>query len=287
MNALDADLVRLRALAFWPGEITIEPLSGGITNRNYLVTVGSDRFVARIQEERPTLGIDRQNEAACQRAAWTIGVAPEIVLQEQGVLVSAYIPGRTLGEADLQSPEMLAKLGSLLRTLHEGSIQITSELRSFSVFETIESYFVSAGRLIARLPDDIDALFEESRSLAREVEAFTPALCHNDLLAANLLATDDRLWLIDWEYAGMGDPLFDLASVSANNQLSEACEADLLRSYHQGSASTRDLERLRVLKRLSFLREALWGTIQTVEGGLAFDYGRYAAQNFGAFRLIT
>jgi thiamine kinase-like enzyme len=283
MSPLDADLVRLRALAFWPREISIEPLTGGITNRNYLVSAGSDRYVARIQEERPALGIDRLNEAACQRAAWAIGVAPEVLYHERGVLVSAHVSGRTLGVDDLQSPDMLARLGSLLRTLHEGRIPIPVEPREFSVFETIQSYLVSARCLKARLPDEINSFLEESEILARDVGPFTPVLCHNDLLAANILAQDDRLWLIDWEYAGIGHPLFDLASVCANNSLSESNEVELLMSY-QGSASTRDLERLRFLKRLSILREALWATIQAVEGGLAFDYGKYAEQNFRAFR---
>ena len=182
-------------------------------------------------------------------------------------------------------PKRSRRLGSLLRVLHEetNAITATAKLLDFSVFQTIQSYHAAARRLNATLPDEIDEFLEEAGELALSVGSFAPVLCHNDLLAANILATEDRLWLIDWEYAGMGHPLFDLASVSANNRLSDSNEVELLMRL-QGSVEIQDLERLRALKRLSLLREGLWGAIQTIEGGIAFDYGTYAQTNFQTYR---
>ena len=107
-------------------------------------------------------------------------------------------------------------------------------------------------------------------------------LCHNDLLPANLIDEDDRLWLVDWEYAGMGHPLFDLASVSANAGFTEDEDVDLLAAY-RGAVEPRDLEELRVFKAASALREALWAIIQTVSSELDFDYHAYAERNFEVY----
>ncbi|MFO0952450.1 MAG: hypothetical protein U0835_15140 [Isosphaeraceae bacterium] len=96
---MNTDLVhaqRLQSLDIWHAPVEIEPLSGGITNHNYKVVAGGVAYVARLSVERPLLGIDRRNEVVCQRAAHALGVAPEVVHHEGGVLVSAYIKSRTL-----------------------------------------------------------------------------------------------------------------------------------------------------------------------------------------------
>src|SRR5262245_13039743 len=115
MNVESVHEQRLRALDYWRGPVTIEPLPGGITNRNF---VGRDEaavraYVARLCEERPLLGIDRRNELACQQAAHAVGVGPEVVHHETGVLVSAFLDARTLAAADVRDPERLARLAAL------------------------------------------------------------------------------------------------------------------------------------------------------------------------------
>jgi len=134
-----------------------------------------------------------------------------------------------------------------------------------------------------RLPEGINELLEDARSLPRRIGPFLPALCHNDLLAANLIWSDGRLWLIDWEYAGMGHPLFDLASVAANAGLTDTQEQALLESY-RGMIDSRELEEIRTFKLASSLREALWAVIQSVIYELSFDYLGYASRNFEAYR---
>jgi thiamine kinase-like enzyme len=119
--------------------------------------------------------------------------------------------------------------------------------------------------------------------LSRTIAPFQPVLCHNDLLAANLIDDGDRVWLVDWEYAGMGHPLFDLAGVSANCAFPEPLELALLMEY-RGLVDPRDVRELRVLKAMSLLREALWSVIQTVASDIDFDYHAYADDNFTAYR---
>ena len=94
----------------------------------------------------------------------------------------------------------------------------------FCPFQTIRTYRTAAS-LNAQLPDDVEYLLEDASQLAHRIGPFRPVLCHNDLLPANMIMSAGRLWLVDWEYAGMGHPLFDLASVSANAGLSDDEEA--------------------------------------------------------------
>jgi thiamine kinase-like enzyme len=283
---MNPDLVhtqRLKALDFWQGPITAEPIPGGITNYNYRVRTSGRTYVARLCVEKPLLGIDRRNEVVCQRAAHACGVAPEVVHHEDGVLVSAHLDARTLTAESVRDPAFLPRLAATLRQLHDGWDGLTGEMLYFSAFQTVRTYARTARELKARLPVDVDELLDDARRLARLVAPFVPVLCHNDLLAANILDDGRRVWLVDWEYAGMGHPLFDLANASANCALPDPLERDFLEAY-RGKVDPRDLRELRVIKTVSLLREALWAVIQTVASDLPFDYFKYADDNFAAYR---
>lgn len=274
---------RLRALDFWPGPITIDPLPGGITNHNYRIRSDGRTYVARLSVERPLLGIDRRNEVLCQRAGHEFGVAPEVVHHEEGVLVSAYLDARTLDAQGVRDPTFFPRLARVLRALHDCWDRLSGELLYFSAFQTVRTYARNAKGLNAELPRDLDALLEDARVLAGRMAPFTPVLCHNDLLAANILDDGKNVWLVDWEYAGVGHPLFDLAGVSGNCSFSEEAEKAFLEAY-RGRLDPGDLRELRTLKAMSLLREALWAVIQTVASDLTFDYHKYAADNFAAYR---
>lgn len=277
---------RLQSLDFWGEPIRLEPLPGGITNFNYRVEAGPRRFVARLSVERTLLGIDRRNEVICQRAAHALGVAPAVVHHEQDVLISEYLIARTLRAEDVRQPAFLQRFARLLRTLHDGWDQLSGEMLYFSAFQTVRTYARTARELNAVVPPDLDALLDDARRLAREIGPFTPMLCHNDLLPANILDDGRRIWLVDWEYAGIGHPLFDLAGVSANNGFDASLDHELLAAY-RGTAdqvTPSDLRELQVLKTMSLLREALWSLIQTVASEIEFDYTGYADDNFRAYR---
>ena len=153
----------------------------------------------------------------------------------------------------------------------------------FSPFQANRTYVETARRLGADLPHAIDDWIENTRKLARRLSPFTPALCHNDMLPANVLDDGDRLWIVDWEYAGMGNPLFDLAGVSANCAFSEEQDVEFLSVYRGGFLAI-DLKELQILKVASLLREALWSVVQTKASNLDFDYQNYAERNFELFR---
>lgn len=283
MNQESLDIDRIRALDLWRWPLDVEPLPGGITNHNYVVRDAGRVCVARICADRSILGIDRRSEVVCHRAAHALGIAPEIVHHEDGILVSRFVPGRTLTPAEVRAPTFLPRLAAILRRLHDAWDGLTGEMLYFSAFQTARTYARTAQRLGAALPGDIEALLDGARALARSIAPFVPSLCHNDLLAGNLLADADRVWLVDWEYAGIGHPLFDLGNFSANCGLGDEQEIELLRAY-RGEVTPRDVRELRILKAMSLLRESLWSSIQTVASDIAFDYAKYAEDNLAAYR---
>ncbi len=274
----------IEKLTCWQGDVRVEELSGGITNRNYLVTdVDGSRTVVRLCSDLPHLGIDRRNEVNCQRAAWEIGVAPRVLHIESGVLVSEFVDGATCTDDALRDTKNLTSLARTLRRLHDAWDCISGEMLYFSPFQTVRTYASVVRELGAEAVPDLDDCLEESRQLAHQVAPFRPTLCHNDLLAANVLIDADRASLVDWEYAGIGHPLFDLAGVSGNVGLSPELETHLLLEYGVADLDSA-LRELKILRAASLLREALWACIQTVKAEIDFDYRGYAVRNFEAYR---
>ncbi len=270
-----SEVDRIGSLGIWRGSVTIRPLPGGITNRNYRVDDEFGSFVARIGADLPWLGVDRRNELACGRAAEALGVAPPIVFAEKGWLVTRYVESRVLTPESGRDPEFIPRLARLLRALHDGWDGLRGEMFYFSPFQANRTYAETSRRLGARLPEGIDALLEDDRRLSRRVRPFVPTLCHNDMLPANVLDDGRRVWIVDWEYGGIGHPFFDLAGISANCEYGEDLDRLLLTAY-RGHFDPADLVELRIFKASSLLREALWSIVQTVASDLDFDYRGYA-----------
>ena len=274
---------RILSLPCWDSSVELEELSGGITNRNYKVIAPGGNRMARVCEDRRILGIDRRNELVCQGAAAGLGIAPPVFYHEEGILVSDFIEARTLGDGDVQEAATLRRLAQVLRQLHESRDGLSGEMLYFCPFQTIRTYVGNARELGAALPENIDSLLEDIAWLAGEVRPFRPSLCHNDVLAANILDDGDRLWLVDWEYGGMGNPLFDLAGVCGNCSLEPEQEALLLSAYF-GREDQAVAREVKILKAVSLLRETLWALIQTVASEIEFDYASYSAGLFDAYR---
>jgi len=280
---------RIRALDCWDGPISISPLQGGITNHNYVVECDNRKYVARACLDLPYLGIDRRNEVACQDFAARVGLAPAIAHHQDDVIVSDFIVGKTLARDDVRDGDRLARVATALRQLHDSRDRLEGTLLYFSAFQTVRTYASTARELGAELPQDIAELIADARVLESEMAGFEPALCHNDLLPANLIDAGERLWFVDWEYGGIGNPLFDLAGLSGNCELDDQQEQALLEAYLGGDArpeeigqKRRDMRRLKVA---SLLREALWSVIQTKKSRIDFDYHKYANDNLDAYRI--
>ena len=98
---------------------------------------------------------------------------------------------------------------------------------------------------------------------------------HNDLLAANFIDDGKRLWLIDYDYAGLNSPLFDLANLASNNGFSEEAEREMLGLYYGREADTRMLKSYAAMKAASLLRETMWSMVSETHSTIEFDYRGY------------
>jgi thiamine kinase-like enzyme len=263
----------------WHGRPRVaEPLTGGITNRNYRVAVDGEVFVVRVPADSGSLlGIDRRIEREASRLAAAAGVGPDVIafIEPEGVLVTRFIEGRPVRDHTIHDPLMLERIAQSLRRIHlAGSIA-----SAFSPFRVVEAYALIAARHGGRLP----AAQERAQAIAVEIERALspqpPVLCHNDLLNANFIDDGVSIRIVDWEYAGMGDRFFDFGNFAVNHQLTEDDEASLLMAYF-GRVAAAQHARLRLMRLMSDYREAMWGVLQQAISELDFDFAGYASKHF-------
>ncbi len=245
-------------------------LDGGITNHNFRV---GDLVVRLPGAGTEVLGIDRIAERAATEAAARAGVGPEVVTFARGCLVTRFIEGGPL-EVRARLPEV----ATALRAVH-GCDPIPS---TFSGFRVCEAYAAAAGTMPPQFARDLAERIERALT-HREHD---PVLCHNDLLSANFLWDGERVRIVDWEYAGMGDRYFDLGNLAVNNDLGAADEVVLLESYF-GEATSRRLAALRLQRLMSDFREAMWGVLQAKVSQLDFDFATYADDHFARMRAAA
>jgi thiamine kinase-like enzyme len=266
-------------LPCWSGGIDIAPLAGGITNRNYRVTsADQQRYVVRIGRDIPEHGVLRFHELAAARAAHAAGLSPEVVYAADGFLVSRFIDGRTLTPADVRDAATLERIAVLLRRCHQ---QMAQHFRGpaliFWVFHVIRNYLALLQAQPADpLPVPLAALASRAERLERGLGPVTIVFAHNDLLAGNLMDDGQRLWLIDWDYAGFNSPLFDLANLATNNELAPPLETQLLADYFGAPASAPIRRGFAAMQCASLLRETLWGAVSRLTSTIDFDYDAYS-----------
>jgi thiamine kinase-like enzyme len=267
------------AARLWPGRaMQIETLGGGITNHNFKVAVGDEVFVLRIGgKDTDLLGIDREAEHAASLAAASLGIGPEVVafVEPEGYLVTRFVEGRPIPVEEVRRPERLDELGATLRRVHDGPPFPSS----FDSFRVVETYRETAAERGVEPPP----FFAEAKRIADRIEAGLgarpPAPCHNDLLNANLIDDGDRIRIVDWEYAGMGERLFDLANFSINHELT-AREDELLLSAYASEVDDTLRDGLTLMRFMSDFREAMWGVVQQAVSELDFDFVEYADEHF-------
>jgi thiamine kinase-like enzyme len=256
----------------------IVALDGGITNRNYRVDIDGAAFVVRLPGERTELlGIDRAGEAAASAIAADLGIAPRIKAELPGVgtLVTEFVGGTPATTEALLEPGVLERVTAFIRQLH-ASEPIAA---TFPIFRVVEWHARDAAANGVDPPPVYDELHEAARTIEAvfEPRSLESTMCHNDLLPANVLLAADRMWIIDYEYAGMNHAVFDLANLSVNCGFDDAADYRLLAAY-DGDVSVRRLAQLALMKMMSEMREGMWAVVQQAVSNLTtIDFGEYAA----------
>jgi thiamine kinase-like enzyme len=263
-------------------ESTPEPVAGGITNRNWRVRFAGRDCVVRLPgKDTRLLGIDREAERAATAAAAAVGIGPEVVAFEPrvGCLVTAWIPGRVVTAEELRGP-LLPMVAATLRELHAGPLLPGV----FSPFRRTEAYARTAVARGATLPDGHAEVSAAAREIEEALGRRPLVPCHDDLLTANWIHDGTRLRLVDWEYAGMGDPMFDLGNFAGHHDLDAAGERALLAAYLGQMPRPGTLAVLRLLRLMAAFWEAMWGVLQQTVSELDFDFPGYVAEYLGRLR---
>jgi thiamine kinase-like enzyme len=255
-----------------------QPLDGGITNRNFRATLGGVDYVIRQPgKDTDLLGIDREAERLATEAAARLGIAPAVAAVLEDCLVTRFITCRPVEGEDLL--DGVEEIASALRRFHDSSTELPS---SFRVPDLLEDY----AEIVRGRGGTLPGAYSEAVFAAARIAAALPVAvacpCHNDLLGGNIIrvTSDGSMRIVDWEYAGMGDPRFDLGNLSINNGFDEATDERLLRAYHGEPPSDRARAALRLMRVLSDAREAAWGVVQATVSELDFDFDGYAREHF-------
>ena len=256
---------------------------GGLTNLVHRVDVAGASVIVRIPGDGTEAYIDRAVEAHNARAAARAGVAPEVLLAEpeSGVMITRAVPGiETMTPALFASREgAVARAGRALARLH-GSGE-TFEFR-FELFAMIEEYLRVLSTRDVYLPEgyhDVVAAAEPVKAaLAKADPPLAP--CHCDPLCENFLDDGEVMWIVDWEYSGMNDPLWDVGDLSVEAGLDAAQDAALMAAYFGRAPTAGETGRMVIYKAMCDLLWTLWGLIQHSDGNPADDFWAYATARF-------
>ncbi len=286
-NSQEAAIIkRIAGLPFLAGRLTIEKVNGGITNINYSLSDASARYLVRIGNDIKEHHLMRFNELAASRAAHEAGLSPAVIHAEDGLMVLEFIKSRALKPSDVRQRETLDKIVRLLKTCHRDvAAHLRGPVLAFWVFHLLADYCRTLDEANSPYASLLAELAAIANSLEQAAGPYDIVFAHNDLLAANFLDDGNRLWLIDWDYAGFNTPLFDLGSLAANNDFDEKLERVLLESYFDAPVKAELWRRYLAMKTAALLRETMWSMVSEISSGVDFDFARYTSENLKRFRL--
>ncbi|MBI2758375.1 MAG: phosphotransferase [Chloroflexi bacterium] len=264
--------------------ITIAELTGGITNKNYKITIDGETYVLRLGgNETKFLGIDRKTEYECSLLASRAGIAPEPVafIEPEGYIIARFISGTPIPAGQIGTESNIQRVIASIKQYHA----LDHFPGSFSPFRIAEDYYKTARSFDIKLPGKIDWYLKRSREIEKAVyrrKPLQPRPCHNDLLNGNFVDDGVRIRILDWEYAGMGDIFFDLGNFAVQHEFNDEHDEILLKTYF-GQPTDSQRAHQKLMKIMSDLRESMWGMVQLGISKLGFDYAGYAQKYFDRF----
>jgi thiamine kinase-like enzyme len=252
---------------------------GGLTN----LVFKAGEFCLRIPGKGTEEYINRANEAVAAREAATAGVSPEVLHVDPGtgVMVTRFIAG-----AETMSPEKFkarsgspARAGEAFRKLHNSGAVFPFR---FELFAMIDDYLKVLSTKDVALPAGYHDVVREAGSERSALAAHPLPLvaCHCDPLCENFLDTGERMWIVDWEYSGMNDPLWDLGDLSVEGKFDTTQDEEMMRAYFGGEARQAERGRIVIYKAMCDLLWTLWGLIQLANNNPVDDFRAYADGRF-------
>lgn len=265
----------------WKGkDISIQHLSGGLTNTNYKVVVDGTPFFIRVPGQgTELLAIDRNNEYHSSKVAEKAGVGPKVLyhLPEYNVMVLEFLQGITMSKESLNALGMPKQMADSIKRLHAGE----RLLLDFNMFRLTEYYLSLCKERRFKIPDG----YPERIVIVNEIEramSINPldtVPCNNDLLAENYIDDGKQLWLIDYEYSGNNDPTFELGNTCQEMQFSDEQIAEVCAAYF-GTVSADKIARMKLNMIMSDVGWGLWAAIQANISPIEFDFWGWAIERW-------
>lgn len=262
---------------------------GGLTNLVHRVEVANRSVIVRIPGDGTEAYIDRAVELHNAKAAASAGISPNVLFgdPDTGLMISEAVPN-----IETMTPELFksrqgspARAGKALAKLHNSSE--TFEFR-FELFAMIDDYLNILATKDVTLPDgyhDVVAAAEPVKDvLARSVLPLAP--CHCDPLCENFLDDGNLMWIVDWEYSGMNDPLWDLGDLSVEAGMTNDQDTEMLTAYFGRPPSPAETGRMVIYKAMCDLLWTLWGLIQVANDNPAEDFWEYATNRFDRCKTL-
>lgn len=272
----------ISSIPIWQNKIIISKIDGGITNQNFLVTDSNKKYFVRVGEDIPEHLVSRSNELNSSIAAASLGIAPEVIYNNENLQVIKFIESKTLNDKDVK--EKIEDIILLIRKVHkEIPKKLNGQSIIFWVFHVIRHYSNYLENNKSKYSSMLSDLLTKSQILEEKSSPYEIVFGHNDLLPANFLDDGNRLWLIDWEYAGYNTPLFDLGGLSSNNNFNPKEEIFLLENYFEKKIKLQLLNQYNCLKCASLLRETMWSMVSEITSNIDFDYANYTDENLLKF----
>jgi thiamine kinase-like enzyme len=265
----------------WQGKgISIQPLSGGLTNANYKVIVEGTPFFVRVPgESTELLAVDRRNEYYNAKAAAETGVGPRVLyyLPEYQVMVLEFLEGRTMSKDALQAPGMPAKIARAIRTLHAGPRFLTD----FNMFRLTEYYLDICKQHQVRIPEGYPERLPRVKWIEKALAVRTlPSVpCNNDLLAENYMYVGSSMRIIDYEYSGNNDPCFELGNTCQELQYDESRIVEVCSAYF-GNPTISRISRMKLNMIMSDVGWTLWAAIQAKISKIEYDFWGWAVERW-------
>ena len=266
-------------------DLKIERLGGGLTNVSYKVTTGGAAYVLRLAGEGTSGYIDRKAEEHNARVAAEAGINAEVIFFDatDGTMVTRFVDGVSMNVGDGFGRDPGAPVRAAARALKRiHSLEKLFRSR-FDVFAAIDGYLELLRGWRTPLPEDYYEVGQGARAVRLALEASPAPLvpCHNDPWPANLRDADGRIYLIDWEYSGMNDPMWDLANLSVEAGFGPEQDRAMMEAYRGDTASAALYSRLEIYKAMGDLHWSAWGFVQHAKGNPAEDFRSYALERLG------
>lgn len=260
----------------------------GLTNINHLVEVDGARYVVRIPGAGTSEYINRSNEEVAAHSASAAGVNAEVVFFDasDGLMVTRFVDGAATMTAErFVDLEACARAGRAFRELHTRATPFATDFDLFGMIDEYKALLASKG---ATLPDGYEELQATAEATRRALEATARPLVpsHCDPLCENFLDTGHRMFVIDYEYSGNNDPMWDLGDLSVEGAFGPEQDAALLHAYFGGEPPASEVGRMVAYKAMCDLLWTLWGVIQHVNQNPADDFWAYAVGRFERCRTL-